>query len=68
MISDRCAAASGGASSAQNLHAGVCAMFRKILIGMLGFFAVCVLAAAGYRVGQQLAGHDGGTTGNAQQR
>ncbi len=30
-------------------------MFRKILIGMLGFLIVCVLAAAGYRVGQQLA-------------
>ncbi len=30
-------------------------MFRKILIGMLGFLVVCVLAAAGYRLGQQLA-------------
>lgn len=33
-------------------------MFRKILIGMLGFIAVCALAAAGYRIGQQIAQHD----------
>jgi len=33
-------------------------MFRKILIGMLGVLIVCGLAAAGYRVGQQLAQHD----------
>jgi len=33
-------------------------MFRKIMIGMLGFFVVCVLAGAGYRVGQHLAQQD----------
>ncbi|HEX7989013.1 MAG TPA: hypothetical protein VF513_02550 [Stenotrophomonas sp.] len=42
-------------------------MFRKILIGMLGFLIVCGLAAAGYRVGQELAQHDRNTQ-SAQQR
>ncbi|MEG1679426.1 MAG: hypothetical protein RR326_04965 [Stenotrophomonas sp.] len=42
-------------------------MFRKILIGMLGFLVVCVLAAAGYRVGKQMALHDR-ITSSAQQR
>ncbi|WP_269792094.1 hypothetical protein [Stenotrophomonas sp. Iso1] len=33
-------------------------MFRKILIGMLGFLIVCLLGAAGYRFGQHLADQD----------
>ncbi len=33
-------------------------MFRKIMIGMLGFLVVCILAGAGYRVGQHLAQQD----------
>jgi hypothetical protein len=30
-------------------------MFRKILIGMLGFLVACGLAAAGYQMGRHLA-------------
>lgn len=33
-------------------------MFRKVLIGMLGFLIACGLAAAGYRLGQHLAQND----------
>jgi hypothetical protein len=33
-------------------------MFRKVLIGMLGFLIACGLAAAGYRFGQHLAQQD----------
>lgn len=34
-------------------------MFRKVLVGMLGFLITCGLAAAGYRVGQHLAQQGG---------
>lgn len=30
-------------------------MFRKVLIGMLGFLIACGLATAGYHFGQHLA-------------
>jgi len=30
-------------------------MFRKIQMGMLAFFGVCVIASAGYQFGQYLA-------------
>ncbi|MGE8218527.1 MAG: hypothetical protein ACN6OU_02090 [Stenotrophomonas acidaminiphila] len=36
------------------------AMARRILIGMLGFLLACLIGAAGYRLGQHLAGHDAG--------
>ncbi|WP_293765449.1 hypothetical protein [Stenotrophomonas sp.] len=33
-------------------------MTRRILIGMLGFLLACLIGAAGYRLGQHLAGDD----------